>query len=200
MKNIVFVLLALALFGGLYLFFQNNKDVEVVQEGTYQTFADSETDIQFEYKTAPDGYVVENLSSFIRNEVEGVEVIAAYRVINEREKIELETSERGREGPPTINILVFKNNENYTAREWVDAVSQYSNIGLLIGSVNEAVSIGGKDAIQYRADGLYLSENVVVAHGDYIYHFVGFFHGEDTPIYQDFLSLIDSVEFTSSSL
>lgn len=197
MKNIVFVLLALALFGGFYLLFQNNKDVEVIQEGTYQTFADSEIGIQFEYKSEPDGYVVENLSSFIRNEVEGVEVIAAYRVINEREKIELETSEGGREGPPTINILVFKNSENYTAREWIDAVSQYSNIGLLIGSVNEAVSIGGKDAIQYRTDGLYLSENVVAVHGDYIYQFVGFFHDESSPIYQDFLNLIDSVEFTN---
>lgn len=152
--------------------------------------------VSFEYKSGLDNYVVDDLSSLIGEQPSGTKVLGAYRVMNTKDKIELETAEGGYEGPPTINLLIFSNNNNQSASMWVDSFPLFSNINLVIGDVDRDAVVGGANAVKYRTDGLYRSDNVVVAHGGYIYHFTGSFMEEQSAIHRDFQQLIDSVEFT----
>lgn len=196
MKN---ALIALVLLLGIvlvgYVLVQNREVADTVDDATYTTFTDRDTGVQFAYKTAPDGYVLDDLTSFSREKVEGTEVAKVYRIMNAREKAELESSEGGREGPPTINVLVFKNLKNQSASMWVDDFGTFSNIGLAVGPVDRDAVVGGAHAVTYRIDGLYQADTVVVAHGGYIYVFSGAFLKEGADIHQDYLKLIDSVEF-----
>lgn len=202
-KLLVLIASSLVLVGSFYAFnnfiYQEKQGDEVPvvsdENADYDAFTDNTTGVTFEYKTAPEEYVVDNMTEFIGNEVPGVTVIKAFRVMNAREKYELENSEVGREGPPTINLLVFENTNRQSASRWVDSVPQYSNIDLVIGEVDRDAVVGGANAVRYRTDGLYLSENVVVTHGGLIYHFTGSFLEEDSTIHNDFKRLVDSVVF-----
>lgn len=201
MKYIVILAIPLILIGGFFALnsyiYQEKQadDEEVAIDATqdYQTYTNTTSGIMFEYKTAPDGYVVDDLSSFIG--IEDTSVIQVLRVMNEREKIELENSEGGREGPPVITVMVFENNMKQTASQWVDATPRYSNIQLALGEVDRDAVVAGANAVRYRTDGLYQADNVVVAHGAYMYHFIGAFLEEDSIIHQDFKKLVDSVTF-----
>ena len=182
-------------FGVSYLDLGKNEKTDGVEE--YRLEREG---ISFEYKTEPDGYVVEDLSSFIGEEPEGIEVISVYRLMNAREKAELEASEGGREGPPTINLTVFKNVQNQSAKQWVDTFPLFSNLNFIIGEIDQEAVVAGVDAIRYLTDGLYQNQNVVIAHDDYIYYFVGSFLEKDSAIYRDFNILIDSVTFIPNEM
>lgn len=194
MKKVLFGVVVLIILLAGYFFFFNNESLKEA-DSVYAQFTDSSIELQFEYKTEPDGYVIDDLSALIGEQPEGVEVIKVFRVMNEREKIDLETSEGGREGPPVITLMVFKNLQNQSVSQWVDAFPFYSAIGMAIGDVNRDAVVGGADAVKYRADGLYQSDYVVIAHGGYIYLFNGAFLEENSTIHQDFGKLVDSVLF-----
>lgn len=100
----------------------------------------------------------------------------------------------GGEGPPSMVIAVFKNTKKQFPRMWADANVQYSNINLTTNTVTEEV-VGGANAIRYMADGLYASENVVVAHGDNIYVITGQFLDQDSDLRRDFEPLLNSIRF-----
>jgi hypothetical protein len=70
----------------------------------------------------------------------------------------------------------------------------YSNINLMRGEVSEYV-LGGANAIRYAADGLYASDNVVVAHGENMYVITGSYMDADSDIKKDFATLLESVTF-----
>ena len=101
----------------------------------------------------------------------------------------------GGEGPPTITISIFKNTKKQQSRAWADEHKQYSNINLKMGDVTEAV-VGGANAICYMADGLYASENVVVAHGENVYVISGMFLDAESSLRKDFAPFIESIRFT----
>jgi len=195
MKKIILVGVAVLVLVGGYFLYSSSFNGKESGEAEYTVFADSEIEIQFEYKTKPDGYVLEDLTSFIGEQQDGTEVLKVFRLMNAREKAELEASEGGREGPPVITLMVFKNLKNQSASQWVDTFPIFSNINLVIGEINRDAVAGGANAVRYRTDGLYQGENVVVAHGGYIYLFNGAFLEENSTIHKDFLDLIDSVEF-----
>jgi hypothetical protein len=65
---------------------------------------------------------------------------------------------------------------------------------LKLGEVESTV-VGGANAVRYKADGLYASENVVVAHGDHVYVITGQFMDEDSDIRKDFGPLVASFRF-----
>lgn len=194
----------LLIVGGYFLFSQNvaqtpdesvdNTDTEVA----YDTFTDTERGVRFTYKTSPDGYVLDDLTALIAEQPEDIEILKIYRLMNAREKAELEASKEGREGPPTISLIIFDNPNNQSASMWVDAFPLFSNINFVIGAVDRDAVVGGANAVRYRIDGLYQSENVIIAQGGYIYHFAGAFLEEDSDIYRDFEALIDSVTFVPS--
>lgn len=197
MKYTLIIAILLLVGGGFYIYSTTSSDREQTgtssADDTYSTFTDSDTGLTFEYKTAPDGYVVDDLSAYIG--VEDTSVLKVFRVMNAREKVELETGEGGREGPPTINIMVSENRNNQSASVWTDSVPQFSNIGLVLGDVDRDAVVGGANAVRYRTDGLYQADNVVIAHGGFIYHFTGSFLEENSPIHRDFETLINSVAF-----
>lgn len=161
----------------------------------YDTVVDPVLGISFAYKTAPNRYIVDDVTSSVREESQGMEVVKALRIMNAREKHELENSEGGREGPPTIQLTVFENAKKQSANMWIDAHSNLSNIELLVGSIDRDAVVAGANAVRYKTDGLYQNENVVIAHGRYIYHFTGSFLEAESQIYKDFQRLIDSVTF-----
>lgn len=194
MKNIWIVGIAVLVLVGGYFYFSGNA-VEVENNATYATFSDPSVELQFEYKSEPDGYVVDDLTAFIGEQQEGTEVLKVFRVMNAREKAELEASEGGREGPPVITVMIFKNLRNQSASQWADAFPLFSGMELVLGAVDRDAVVGGANAIRYRTDGLYQNENVVVAHGGYMYYFNGSFLEENSTIHKDFFALVDSVTF-----
>lgn len=200
MKYILIVIALILIASGFYYYWTSSvsqpqpvDEVVSTNEASYEVFSDTNAGVQFAYKTAPNGYVVDDLSAFIGEE--DTSVYQVLRVMNEREKIEMETSEGGREGPPTINIMVFENTENLTASQWVDATPRFSNIELAVGDVDRDAVVGGANAVRYQTDGLYMTDNVVVAHGEFMYHFTGSFLEPNVGIHQDFKQLIDSITF-----
>ncbi|NCN52766.1 hypothetical protein GW943_03105 [Candidatus Parcubacteria bacterium] len=191
----ILIIAGILLLGGAFFIYSNSKsdDDAAIDNASYTTFTDTEAGLTFEYKTDPDGYVVDDLSAFIG--ADDTSVLKVFRVINKREKVELENSEGGREGPPIITVMVFKNEMKLTASQWVDSETRFSNIQAALGEVDRDAVVGGANAVRYRSDGLYQNDNAVVAHGTYIYHFTGAFLEEDSVIHKDFKSLIDSVTF-----
>lgn len=211
MNKFIVVLVALLVLVGAFLILNNyadqekqtdTKNIEVTEKtetGERDThlgqFEDRSIEVAFDYPEGTDGYVVDDLSQFIGEESQDIEVVKVYRLMNEKEKFELENSEGGREGPPVIQLMVFKNDQNQSAGNWIDSFPAFSNINLLLGEVDSDVVVGGANAVSYTTDGLYMADNVVVASGDFIYHFIGSYHERDSLIHQDFRAIIDSVRF-----
>ena len=205
MNKLTLALVALiVLVGGFFIF--NNYIYQEKQADTampevserdvhLSQFEDSSIEIAFDYPEGEDGYVVDDLSDFIGEESQGIEVVKVFRIINAKEKVELENSEGGREGPPTIQLMVFRNDRNQSASMWVDAFPTFSNINMVLGEVNRDAVVGGANAVRYTTDGLYVADNVVVANGDFIYHFIGSYFEPDSIIHQDFKAIINSVRF-----
>jgi len=89
---------------------------------------------------------------------------------------------------------VFKNTKKQFPSVWVSENPRYGNISLIKGTTHEAV-VGGANAIKYEATGLYESINYVVAHGYYIYQFVGMYSNKDSALYRDFEPVVAVVSF-----
>lgn len=208
MNKFIVALVALTVLVGVFLVFntyiyQERLDNEIIPElperDVYlNQFQDSSVEVAFDYLDGPDGYVIDDLSAFVGEELQGIEFVKLYRIMNAKEKFELENSEGGREGPPAIQLMVFRNNLNQSASAWVDAFPAFSNIEMVLGEVDRDVVVGGANAVRYTTDGLYQTENVVVASGGYMYHFAGSYLEQRSLIHQDFREMIGSVRFLQS--
>ena len=75
---------------------------------------------------------------------------------------------------PVCLRLIFKNSKSRHASVWAMENVKDSNFNLKLTEPKEAV-VGGANAVRYMADGLYASENVIVAHGGLIYIFSGMY-------------------------
>ncbi|RJQ35052.1 hypothetical protein C4556_00875 [Candidatus Parcubacteria bacterium] len=144
----------------------------------------------FEYRERPQGYFLQEP----RGTDEHPDFVKALVLTNKQEYEELLQSTNGREGPPTITTLIFNNPERLSPSAWADANPGLSNIGLIRGEVVET-SVAGAPAIRYAADGLYLSDNVIIANGSYIYAITGFYLEEDSRIREDFEPFLHSITF-----
>ncbi len=187
-----------------YIYNEKQADEEVlVREeddvANYSTITDREAGFSFEYKTSPDGYVVEDTTENPGEVPDDTMPLRVYTVINAREKAELEASEPGREGPPAMQLAIYQNDNNQSASTWVDTFEAQSNINLVTGEVNRDAVVGGANAVRYTTDGLYMSENAVVAHGDFVYHFSGSYLENDSVMHQDFKALVDSIAFIANN-
>ncbi len=194
-RSLIAIVTFVVLCAGLYIAVQHlggqeeagERDISLTQ------FSDSSIQLAFDYPTGPDGYTVEDVTNLNTTEPT---VVKAYSIINTKEKAELESSDTAREAPPTIQLVVYRNEQNQSANMWVDANPQLSNTGLLMGEIDRDAVVGGANAVRYTIDGLYMADNVVVANGGYIYYFSGSYLEADSYIRQDFTALIDSVRFT----
>lgn len=189
MKKTLIALVILILLGAGAYYLANIDKEETAQnaESQYATFSKSELGLEFKYKTGKDGYVIDERIPADIGEL--VRVLIVKRV-EDAEK----TPPVGGEWPPAINISVFQNTKKQFAGVWAEENVQYSNINLKTSDVKEVV-VGGANAVQYTADGLYASDNVVVAHGDNIYVINGQFMDAGDDIRSDFQSIVDSIKF-----
>jgi len=155
---------------------------------TVITYMNQELGIGFDYRTGPKGYVLTERPS----SEEGPEPIHTL-ILMQAADAEAEMPVGG-EGPPAITISIFKNAKKQWPQTWANEYIQYSNINLMQNEIQEAV-VGGANAIRYMSDGLYASENIVVAHGEHMYVFTGMFIDAESQLRKDFAPLVESVRF-----
>lgn len=198
----------IVLIGGFFIFnayiYQEKQGEEIAPEISERDiylgqFNNQSIEIAFDYPDGPDGYVIDDLSAFVEEQPQAIEVLKVYRIMNSKEKFELENSEGGREGPPAMQLTVFKNDLNQSASMWVDAFPSFSNIEMVLGEVDRDAVVGGANAVRYTNDGLYMTDNVVVANGGYVYHFTVGYLEPNSVIHQDFKAIVDSVRFVPSA-
>lgn len=180
--------------GLLYMYAQRNAEdstIETLEKDTYVTHEDSAYGIEFDYRVGPSGYIVQNLNT--NTDVSNFEY--QYTLTPRSDYEMMESTTGGTEWPPSIGITMYRNEESVSASTWVDTYPMLSNIQLVSGETNRDASVGSTNAVRYMVDGLYMTDTVAVAHGDYIYVFSGSFLDIEAPIRQDFIDLIESVEF-----
>jgi len=99
------------------------------------------------------------------------------------------------DAPPTITITLFQNNlDNYTARSFVEGTS-FSNFKLSDSNLTE-VTIDEEPGLRYKADGLWQSNNVVVAKPQFVYMFTGFYNSPEDEIVGVFEDILKTVKFS----
>ncbi|HEY4522718.1 MAG TPA: hypothetical protein VJH91_03765 [Candidatus Paceibacterota bacterium] len=196
MKRALILISAVVVIGA-FGYIATQMDTTKTGEGLYAqyvTYTNSELGIEFDYRAGPSGYVVEEMTPSDAS-AGLVRTIVLKRTEDKQNEGAIPV---GGEGPPTITIHVFENTKKQFPRAWADTHIQYSNMNLSQGDAADAV-VGGGSAIRYMSDGLYASENVVVAHGDNVYVITGMFIDVDSDIRRDFGPLVESVRFIPTS-
>jgi len=189
MKTPLIILVALVIVvAGYFLFRTDATEVSQGPGTQYSTLSSSELGIEFSYRAGPQGYMLEESTA---GDVQAGLLKTFTLISAEDASREMPI---GGEGPAVIAILIFENPQNQRPQAWADTHLPYSSINLKMGDVSET-TVGGANAIRYRADGLYASENAVVAHGDSIYVITGQFMDEDSDMRRDFQPLLESVRF-----
>ena len=167
-------------------FFVFSKDKEEID---YKNYEIKDYGIVFSYKTGKEGYVLEEID-VNKNQYGHLKSIVLMGESDYLNKGKIVSGE----GPAVITLNIFENNKNLLPDVWVNENSQYSNITLKQGDLYEAV-VGGEKAIKYMSDGLYMSQNFVVAYKNLILVFNGQFLDQNSQIKSDFDLLIDSIRF-----
>jgi hypothetical protein len=196
MKKIITLLAVIAiLLVGYFVFRTDGAEAPSGAKNT-AVYSNPELQLEFTYKTGPDGYVVEerNPSQTTSGEVKTIILMRA----EDKENLDKNGAPVGGEGPATITINILKNLKSRQASVWAMENVAYSNYNLKSGEPTEAV-VGGANAVRYLADGLYASDTVVVASGGYIYVFTGMYLDENSALRRDFQPLIESVKFVPIS-
>ncbi len=192
-KKILAVVVIILIAIGAYAFLRTNAGKThdgppIVRAATYSS---NELGIAFDYTGGQDGYAIQKITP----QDVGNELLSTLVIMRTQD---IDNMPEGGEGPPTITIHVVKNTEKQSPQAWAETHPQLSNINLKEGEVTET-TIGGESAIRYMADGLYSSDNVVVAHGDSIYVISGMFMDRNSDIKRDYQPLLDSIRFTATS-
>lgn len=144
---------------------------------------------EFTYRKGPDGYV-----TLEDRESQHSDFVTGLMLINEEEYRILQESTDAREGPPTMNMRVYRNDANLHPPVWAMRNPNETNYNLMIGEPEETV-VGGANAIRYTVDGLYPIDTYVVAHGEHVYVLMGAYLERDSQIYVDFQTLVASFNF-----
>lgn len=185
---IVGLLLTGILVGGVYYWLKIDQSKTVVTDkSNIPKYSSKNLGLAFDYPVGPNGYVLEEITP---SQTDSLVKTLVLKTTEDASRKPLE----GSEGAPTITINVFKNTKKQFPSVWVRENAQYSNFSLVKGATQEAV-VGGANAVKYEATGLYESLNYVVAHGDYIYQFVGMYSIQDSAIFRDFEPIVATVNF-----
>jgi hypothetical protein len=165
----------------------NNKNIRS-SDDQLETYSRADIGLEFDYRTGPSGYVLDE-----RIPADLGEELIRFIILHQAKDTQSETPV-GSEGAPVISIAVLANPAKQFPGVWAEAHLPYSNINLKSGPVEETV-VGGANAIRYVADGLYASENVIVAHGGNIYVITGQFLDQNSNLRSDFTPLVESIRF-----
>ncbi len=191
-NNIIIILALLVLLGGFLYFTKNQKE----PASTTAVYSSQELGFEFTHNTGPNGYVVSDATP-ANKEGDLLSTVVLMQT-KDKENLDKNGAPVGGEGPATIAVNVFKNTKNRQPSVWAMENPTLSNYNLKLTEPAETV-VGGANAVSYKADGLYASNNVVVAHGGYIYVFTGMYLDENSNLSRDFLPLINSVKFIPTS-
>jgi hypothetical protein len=167
---------------------EETQEVEQVSDtDEMKTVIDEAHGISFIYRKNPDGYVM----SAITEPVGTAHFLKGYRLVL-AEDVASQVADS--EGPPSIDIRIFKNPDLLAPRVWASTHGQLSNIEFATGAVADIVF---KDApgIRYMSDGLYTTDTILVSMQKRLYLISGSFGDIDSLIRDDFLDVIDAVEF-----
>ncbi|XKT74827.1 MAG: hypothetical protein ACJKTH_01945 [Patescibacteria group bacterium UBA2163] len=173
-----------------------NTVIDVLEKATFQKKTDEEVAIAFSYRTNPNGYRLEELEFDAAPSLPDPGFVKGWNLILEQDYQELQESDVPREGPPTINVIVFKNPQQQSPQVWVQEHASFSNIGIINGELEE-FTLNGQEAVRYMYDGLYMNDTIVVTYGEYVYMISGAYVNPQQTIRQDFHPFIDSIEFLS---
>lgn len=196
MKTVTYVLIVVALIVGGYFFITHSIDNPVnEQEGQWATKTDQEIGFQFEYRDEPNGYLLTDLNWDASTQLPDPRFVKGYQLILKSDYESYAQIEGAHEGPPNITVAVFENQFNQSASMWVDANPIFSQIQVARTEPDRDAVVGGTNAMRYLADGLYLNDVVIVAHGGRIYMFSGAYLEEGSQIQRDFQPFLDSAKF-----
>lgn len=152
-------------------------------------YKNNDLGFSFEYEKSPKGYIAQEILS-INNPLFAGGVVLTGR----SEYEEIKQSLDAREGPPTISVEVYKNTEILSPALWVTKHPKESNSGMMLGATTET-TVGGANAVQYTADGLYATNTYVIAHANYMFVLRGAYLDQATSMYIDFQNIVDSFKF-----
>jgi hypothetical protein len=167
--------------------------IEISSSDSLKKYEDGANGISFSYRTGENGYV---LQEHVKDAYADPLFIKVYTLMLKSDYEFMQTMTDASEGPPTINIAIFKNAKKQSASVWIDENPSLSNINLLTGVIDRDAVVGGANAVRYMIDGLYKTDTVVVAHGGLMYVISGAFLDENSGIHQDFETFLDSIIFT----
>lgn len=193
MKTFIYGIIFLAVLAGIIfgLIKINEKSAPIEEKAKY---SESTIGLEFDYDSGENGYVL--------TERDGGEDSNLVRSITLMQKSDFEMLSSNPdfvgEGPAVIAIHVFQNLNKQFPLSWAMENIAYSNYNLKTGDSLEKV-VGGANAVEYRADGLYPSRNIVVAHGSYMYVITGQYLEADSKIYRDFSGVVESIKFIPES-
>lgn len=187
------ICLLFAGFSVLYCYIPRTRNVApIVQVAPLATYQNSALGISFQYPEGEYGYVLREVKTLSDN----ADLLKSLAFMTEREADI--ASDTPLEVPPTISVNMFKNSKNKDLATWAEANKTFSNFGMKT-DVPADFMISGAKAIRYTSDGLYQSDNVIIANGGYIYVITGAYVDELSQTHKDFLGLIGSIEFATST-
>lgn len=160
-----------------------------VKQNDTATYASTELGIQFEYTVYPNGYVLQRIE---KRASDDENLLGSLLLMRQTDLDELLESIEGREGPPTISVLVFDDVDNMQLSEWLAANNGFTNFS---EQGVEDITIGGEDAIVYNWEGLYNGQTAAVMMGSRVYVFTGNYTDPSDGRLDDFEDLLESVRF-----
>ncbi|MEK7613987.1 MAG: hypothetical protein AAB439_03900 [Patescibacteria group bacterium] len=165
---------------------------EAPVEESVATYASDEFGFSLTYRTNPDGYIVSEHTPSAQDDSD-LQHVTSFMLKADYEALQA-SGDVPREGPPTINVAVFANPQHVAPDVWMLEHPYAVNADLAIGEPVLA-SVAGEKGVRVKTDGLYVTNNVLVAYGDFMYHFSGGFIDETSLIARDFNSFLEAVEW-----
>lgn len=189
MKKIIVFLVVAACVVLVYFFLapQKGSDSGLVK------YSNPEVGLEFSYPSGPKGYILEEKTPVNDSNKNFIRSLTLFQA-EDKTRIDQKKIPVGGEGPATINVLVFKNSKKQLPTAWAVENALYSSMNLRTEDPVEDV-VGGASAIRYIADGLYPSDNFIVAHGENMYVFTGQYQSPEAPLRRDFVPIVASVRF-----
>jgi hypothetical protein len=188
MKTFIYWIIFLAVVAGsIFGLMKISQKTAPIGETT--TYSESSVGLEFDYEVGQNGYVLMEAGEEDPNIIKNITLMR----VADSESMSSDPDFVG-EGPAAISINVFENTAKQFPLSWAMENNAYSNYNLKTEENLEMV-VGGANAISYLADGLYPSQNVVVAHGSYMYVFTGQYMEVGNKMHKDFSNLINSIKF-----
>jgi len=191
-KIFVATIVVVVLLGGYFFLRTSQESIS----NSMTIYSNQELGLEFDYEAGPNGYVLQEMDP--AENTNGLLKTLVLIQTEDQKTLEENGAPVGGEGPATITINVFSNLKERHPSVWAMENISYSNYNLKVSDETEEV-VGGANAVRYMADGLYSSENFVIAHGGLIYVFTGMYIDENSDLRKDFSPLVESVKFIPTS-